>query len=637
MLVKNFFTEKYLPITVSVFTFIVYLTTLAPNIIQIDSGELAAVQATLGIAHPTGYPLFTIIGYLFLKIPIPIAIITKANLLAAIWCSLGIFFFIKSVFIILHNTLVSNSTNKKQKTITTKLTDIHDNNNLYLVSTIAGSLFLAFSKTFWLQSTSVEVYSLQIFLFSLIIFTSFKAFYSDNNELSNWKWVGFSVALGFSNHMTTLLTLPFISILYFMKERFTKKSLLKIGVTFLFTLPILILFYSYLPIRALTNPEINWGNPINWENFFRHVSGKQYQIWLFSSTEAAKKQLFYFINNLLSEFTIVGIILAFVGLILTFKYYKKIAWVLSISFIVALLYSVNYDIVDIDSYFLFNYILIALFISTGVYYLLKTFAKFLRSRQLLISASVVIGLLPLIINYNSVDQSGQFTFEDYTKTILNSVEKNSIILSYQWDYFISASYYYQYVENYKKDVAVIDKELLRRSWYYNQLKKNFPDVIQNIDEEVKKFLEALKPFERDENYNPNILELRYRNVMTNLILKNPNRDFYIGLELVANELQKGEFILPTGYQIVPHLLLFKAVQSNDYVPAPEPNFEIKFSTNENRYTQFIKETIGRMLSYRILYEINWNKLDKAKAYYKKLRQLLPEFKIPEQIKKVIEP
>ncbi|NMB82301.1 MAG: hypothetical protein GYA14_10830, partial [Ignavibacteria bacterium] len=261
----------------------------------------------------------------------------------------------------------------------------------------------------------------------------------------------------------------------------------------------------------------------------------------------------------------------------------------------------------------------------------------LKPKNLFLSAFAIFGLLPLLVNFSYVNQSDQFTFEDYTKAILNSVEKNSIIFSYQWDYFISASYYFQYSDNYRKDVAVIDKELLRRSWYFNQLRRSHPDVIDNINYEVKQFLEALKPFERSENFNSNLLEARYREVMTNLVSKNSNRNFYIGLELFANEMQKGEFSLPKGYQIVPHLLLFKAVQGNEYMPAPDADFVIRFSENENRYTQFIKDTIGRMLSYRILYEINWNKIDKATAYYKKLRTLVPEFEIPDQIKKVMDP
>ncbi|MFA7420189.1 MAG: DUF2723 domain-containing protein, partial [Melioribacteraceae bacterium] len=74
------FLKKYYAFISALIVFIVYLFTLAPSVIQIDSGELATVQSTLGIAHPTGYPLFTIIGYLFLKLPLPFTKIYQANL-----------------------------------------------------------------------------------------------------------------------------------------------------------------------------------------------------------------------------------------------------------------------------------------------------------------------------------------------------------------------------------------------------------------------------------------------------------------------------------------------------------------------------------------------------------------------------
>jgi hypothetical protein len=47
----------------------VYLLTLAPTVQFIDSGELAVVCKTLGIAHPTGYPLYTLLGRLFSLLP----------------------------------------------------------------------------------------------------------------------------------------------------------------------------------------------------------------------------------------------------------------------------------------------------------------------------------------------------------------------------------------------------------------------------------------------------------------------------------------------------------------------------------------------------------------------------------------
>lgn len=85
---------KYLKNYFYVFTgliiFIFYLTSIAPSVVQIDSGELAAVQCTLGIAHPTGYPLFTILGYLFSLIPLPFSKIFQLNILSAIYTAANV-------------------------------------------------------------------------------------------------------------------------------------------------------------------------------------------------------------------------------------------------------------------------------------------------------------------------------------------------------------------------------------------------------------------------------------------------------------------------------------------------------------------------------------------------------------------
>jgi len=63
------FFKKYYAVLTGLVVFIVYVTTLAPSVVEIDSGELATVQVLLGIAHPTGYPLFTLLGHLFSLLP----------------------------------------------------------------------------------------------------------------------------------------------------------------------------------------------------------------------------------------------------------------------------------------------------------------------------------------------------------------------------------------------------------------------------------------------------------------------------------------------------------------------------------------------------------------------------------------
>jgi len=188
------------------------------------------------------------------------------------------------------------------------------------------------------------------------------------------------------------------------------------------------------------------------------------------------------------------------------------------------------------------------------------------------------------------------------------------------------------VENYRNDVTVIDKELLRRSWYYNQLKRNHPDVIKNLDKDISNFLNAVKPFERSEIFDSNLIEKYYRAIMTNLISENiEKRNYYIGFELVQNEMNRGEFTLPEGYHIVPHLFLFKVVKGNEYVPAPDPNFTIRFPNNRNKYIDFIENAVATMLTYRATYELQFNKMDRAKIYINKVKKDFPNYQIPYDI------
>jgi len=657
------FLKKYFAILTGLFAFLIYLTTLAPSVIQIDSGELSAVQATLGIAHPTGYPLFTLTGYLFSLIPLGISKAYQLNLLSGIWSSLGVGIFTHTSKIILNN-LKSFSPAVKQEPVKTpgkkkkkgkkdfssqdkipanEAVEIRDETwetKKYPAAVSAG-LILAFGRTYWFQSTSVEVYSLQVFLFSLLIFSLVKSFLYNGNAsdftIKNpWLWFAFFLALGFSNHMTTLLILPGAAYLYFLKYRFSKKSFKSLLPVLAVFFPVLILLYLYLPVRASQDPVINWGNPVDFERFFRHITGKQYQVWLFSSAAAAKKQLGYFFTSLITEFN-VSLFITFAGLFAAYSAGRRFFIFLLICFFTTVLYSINYDINDIDSYFLLAYFSISYFALFGV---MKLSSLLKMGKNIYLISVLIIELFIIVqvyVNFRKVNQSYTYDFEDYTKAVLTSVTKNSVIFGYQWDYLISPSYYFQHVENFRKDAVIIDKELLRRSWYFDQLRNSHPEALKEIEPDIKLFLDALKPFERDENYNSGLLENLYRRIMTNLISTNiGDRDFYIGPELFENEIQVGQFTLPAGCTLVPDIFLFKVVKGNSYVPARDPDYKIRFSTNRNHYTEFIEKIVGAMLARRALYEMQFDKLERARVYIKKIKKDFPNYILPAGLAEVVE-
>ena len=124
--------------------------------------------------------------------------------------------------------------------------------------------------------------------------------------------------------------------------------------------------------------------------------------------------------------------------------------------------------------------------------------------------------------------------------------------------------------------------------------------------------------------------------MTRLIETNiDKRDFYIAPELVEQEMKRGEFTLPPGYNLVPDLFLFKVVKGNDYVPAANPDFRVRFPEKRNHYLDSIERFVGTILSNRAAYEIRFGKTDRAKVYVQKIISDLPNFRISPQLQQLV--
>src|SRR5438477_12600101 len=73
--------------------FAVYVLPLAPDLLPGDSGEFQLAIPLLGIVHPTGYPLYLLLGKLFTLLPFA-TIAARVNLFSAAGASaaVGAFF-----------------------------------------------------------------------------------------------------------------------------------------------------------------------------------------------------------------------------------------------------------------------------------------------------------------------------------------------------------------------------------------------------------------------------------------------------------------------------------------------------------------------------------------------------------------
>ncbi|MBI5470829.1 MAG: DUF2723 domain-containing protein [Ignavibacteriae bacterium] len=536
-------------ILVSLFAFVIYLKTLAPSVTFIDSGELAAVACTLGIAHPTGYPLFTLLGWIFSNLPIASEEIFRLNIMAAFFCASGVFVFYHLTHVLLtgvfSRTVALKFKRKELLPVAVK------------AASAGASLILAFSETYWSQAVAIEVYSVHVLLLSLVLFSFLKAAFGDdwsdkNNEgptsSSAWWYIfAFALGLSFTNHMTTILLAPGLLYLYFATQGFDSTSWKRIG---RMALPFLAGFsvYLYLPFRASQSPLMNWGNPTTLEKFLWHWTGKQYRVWIFSSTEAAGRQLKYFFSSLPEEFAYIGLVLAAIGVFYLWKGNAKLTVGIVLLFVGCVLYSINYDIHDIDSYFLLAYVCVAVLASVGLLWLFRWLSETLRSRRLFVLSSllIVLSIIPLAVHNEKIDQTNNHLVEDYTMNMFNSVQPNALVLSYQWDYWVSASFYYQLVKDYRADVAVIDKELLRRSWYFKQLEHQHPWLVEKSRPEIEEFLKELYKFEHELPYDSRVIEGRYIEMIRSFIMNNINsRPVYVTTE-IEQEFTAGMQRVPEG-------------------------------------------------------------------------------------------
>jgi hypothetical protein len=610
---KNFFV-KYYTFLIGLVVFAVYLITASPAVTEFDSGELAAVQATLGIAHPPGYPLFTIIGFLFLKIPLAVTPIFQLHILSIIWSTLSVVFFVLTAKLILEEIgEFKSSSSEKSVEASLELLDKFPEGSKYIAVVAAGLIF-SFSKILWTQSREVEVYSLEMLVGILIIYFSFKAFFSEKTSgftaSKYWIVVAFLFGAGFSNHMMTLYLIPATIYLYFLQNKLTLKSISFLTFCTVIVVVIALISYSYIPIRASQNPIMNWGNPTDLKTTYEHVTAKYYGQFFFPGWETIKKQLTFFVASIgflpgkqnlwNSEFNI-NVVFVLTGFAISLILRRKLFTYFFLILFTTLFFTVNYNIPDIYTYFSFAYLSLGFFsvisIALVVKFLSSNVVKKLVAIILLASAL----LFQVVSSYGFVNRSDYYIIEDYTKALLRYIGKDAVIFTNQWDYFLSPGYYIQQVCGYRKDVQIVHKDLIPLSWYMKEEKEKgqilFKTETQSFD---------------ISNYTA-------------------GREFYISPEILKDEVYTGKFKLGGNQFIIPDLLLFRVVNSEEYYPAADPDFIIRFPVEKTFAVKKIKNIVFIMLQNRIKYELQYGRKDRAEIYFDKLREVFPDEKIPNTI------
>jgi hypothetical protein len=495
------------------------------------------------VAHPTGYPLFVILGFLWTKIPLPFTIIFKLNLFAAFCTALASLLFFELTLFLLsviqerQSHPPKETKKKKNKSKSEQIATVLERETLVAIA-VSASLLFACSRTIWAQATAVEVYSLHLVMLVLSIRLFLRFTLAKEPQTRDALIWAFVLGLGFTNHLTMILLAPAMLYFYFHRFGFTKDAFTRIAIM---SVPFVLglSLYLYLPLRSSMLPEFNWGEVHrSFDKFFYHVSGKQYQVNLFNGNwEPQAKMLF---SLLPFELAFVGIVLAIYGAVRLFQVEKPIAWFLVLLVLGSALYAVNYNVHDADSYFLLTFLALILLAGMGVMFLTQ-------QRRELATISLLLPLIAIAINFQHNNKRNETLVVDYTKTMVEPLEPNALVLSAQWDYFCSAFWYLQRFEGLRPDVVMIEKELLRRTWYVRAVQRQYPEIAEKCRNEMEAFLEDLEQFESGKPYNQIRIQTRWIAMLNALIEKNMSeRPVYLTTDVLQTEPE-----VATAYRKVP--------------------------------------------------------------------------------------
>lgn len=466
-----------------VLTLFLYLLTRYPSVAYIDSGELAIVNGTLGVAHPTGYPLYTILGRLFALLPLEL--MTTQVIFAALCTA--------AAATILFFTFVR----------------YFDRQELaWLIALAMLTLLFSSAPLIWAQGTANEVYSLHLLFVSLILALLLSPFDARRRILGPYV-----VALSFGNHMSTILLLPAI-VFHLYSQRAVIARTKRIVPLSLCAVAVGASLYLYLPLRAAQDPIFNWGQPHTWENFVRHVTGWQYQVWMFSkSAGELTGNLWEFARIFYAQFPALFWLSIAWGAITAWRRHRHLATLLSCFLVFNCLYALNFSIPDIDNYLLPSVVALFGFGCLGVWWLIERLRV-----SAWITAGALAGLIAwgLALNWQENDQSRSFAPLDGVHNFYASADSNALIFCADWD-IVSPWLYSHFVLGERPDVILIDNELARRSWYFDWIRQVDARLYEHAKPEIEAFLPEVRKFERGEPYDPQQIETAYRRMLMKLM------------------------------------------------------------------------------------------------------------------------
>ena len=413
-----------------------------PDVDYWDTAEFQAIGPVLGIAHPTGYPAYTLLLWLASVVLQPFGDpALRANLLNALLVA-GACAIVGALSAYLTRRLVVG---------------------------IGVGIAFAVSSRVWAIALHADPHGLHLFLaaslvFLLVIWADRQRSghpHADRVLIAAAALFGVSLA----NHALTVLLAPGVGlyVLLVYPGILTRFRLIaECGAVLLLTTVVL---YAYLPLRSAMNPPMDYANPQTLSNFLYVVFGQQ-----FTGTFHNRPGLFESLNLIWTEtWQQLGVLLplALLGLFVGFVRRSALMIMLLAWFALTWYFDLGYENADIGRYYLVPLMCVAIVGALGAGAILEAAKSVIgrasiSRRNVARAAFATLMALVLVVpaatsvpgRFRNIDESGDRSARAWLTTLGQALPQDAVVVS--WWSFSTPMWYAHYVENWRPDVTIID-------------------------------------------------------------------------------------------------------------------------------------------------------------------------------------
>ncbi len=401
-----------------------------------DSGEFALVLDSLGIAHPPGYPLFTVLG----AVCVQALGFLRPAFAGGIYASLLAAGAVAMICLIFRRSL----------------------NNW---TAMALGLVWAFTPIFWAETNGVEIYTLNVLLIALCYWAL------ERDGEKRWPLIVYLFGLCLCNHPSALALSPALLYAFLADKEYKRAKRLP---SYLALLAVAGIFYFYLWIRSMHDPATDWGNPEGLTALWQHMSLKQYSGWVGNSWDNLWFATRLFGRTIVECWTWLGAVLILSGTVLGWQVARRRTIYAVMIMVTAVIMAAFHQAVNHEPFYLPPLLAALLLIGNNLIWLEQRRVPQAVAPSFLAAAATIL----LIANFHSQDRSSYTDYEEYSRSLLDAAPAGSLLFV-AGDINSFGPLYLQWAEGYRREVDVYDRSI--RKWpLIDAAREYFPSLGDDV-------------------------------------------------------------------------------------------------------------------------------------------------------------